>query len=255
MDAAEGDVLNILVIDDDEDMRHFLTDMLFSRGHQVMAVGSAEEGLELLPYNTFQIAFLDQNLPGMEGLVLGEFLRKNNPHTKIALVPGSEDKHLDKMSEAFDIEVIRKPFEMKQILDLISAYQAEAEARKIERQKHDDPEYHLPLATFFSELSGTFDMPNVPKRVEERLIAGIRDALVELRSASRYNERARVVAYAGLVAMQVLALKIPKGSSGKLLSEEYDELMRTHGRRPEFTSEAPRADAGDETLDRGAGRS
>ena len=251
----EADILNILVIDDDEDMRHFLTDILHSRGHQVMSVGSAEEGLELLPYTTFQIAFLDQNLPGMEGLVLGEFLRKNNPHMKIALVTGSEDRRLEKTSQAFDIEVIRKPFEMTQILDLITAYKNEAEARKVERQKHADPEYHLPLSQFFAELPDTFDMPNVPKRVEERLLSTVRDALTELRSVARYNERARVLAYAGLLTMQVLRLRVPKGSSGELLSREYDELMRAHGRRPEFTAEAPPADAGDETPGTGAGRS
>lgn len=251
----EAEILNILVIDDDEDMRHFLTDILHTRGHQVMAVGSAEEGLELLPYTTFQIAFLDQNLPGMEGLVLGEFLRKNNPHMMIALVTGSEDRRLEKTSQAFDIEVIRKPFEMTQILDLITAYKSEAEARKIERQKHADPEYHLPLAQFFADLPKTFDMPNVPKRVEERLVASIRDALTELRSVARYNERARVVAYAGLLTMQVLRLKIPKGSSGKLLSQEYDELMRTHGRKSEFTGEPPRAGEGDGTPDTEGGHS
>jgi CheY-like chemotaxis protein len=235
MEAGESDVLNILVIDDDEDMRHFLTDILFSRGHQVMSVGSAEEGLELLPYTTFQIAFLDQNLPGMEGVVLGEFLRKNNPHMKIALVTGSEDRHLDKIGRAFDIEVIRKPFEVAQILDLITAYRSEAAARREERQKHADPEFHLPLSRFFAELPDVFEMPNVPKRVEERLLSAIRDSLTELRSVSRYNERARVMAYAGLLTMQVLRLKIPKSSSGKLLFEEYDELMRSHGRKPDFT--------------------
>jgi CheY-like chemotaxis protein len=245
MDAG---VLNILVIDDDEDMRHFLTDILFSNGHQVMAVGSAEEGLELLPFTTFQIAFLDQNLPGMEGLVLGEFLRRNNPHMRIALVTGSEDKHLERTGEAHRIEVIRKPFQVKQILDLITDFQQDAEKRRSERQKHADPDYHLPLARFFPDLPELFDIPNVAKRVEERLASKVRDALAELRSVSRYNERARVLAYAGLVTMQVLKVKIPKGSSGRALTEEYDELMRTHGRRPDF-SDAPPADEDAETLD------
>src|SRR5262245_5528335 len=228
-------------------MRHFLTDILHARGHQVMAVGSAEEGLELLPYTTFQLAFLDQNLPGLEGVVLGEFLRKNNPHMTIALVTGSDDKHLDKVGEAHDIEVIRKPFEVKQILDLITTYQNQAEERKRGRQHQRDPDFHLPLERFFAELPDTFEIPNVPKRVEERLLSTIRDALTELRSVSRYNERARVLAYSGLLAMQVLKLKIPKASSGKTLTEEYDELMRVHGRKAEFSSSAPPAAADDET--------
>ncbi len=235
MVSVQDEVLNILVIDDDEDMRHFLTDILFSHGHQVMSVGSAEEGLELLPVTTFQIAFLDQNLPGMEGLVLGEFLRKNNPHMKIALVTGSEDRRLDRIGESHDIEVIRKPFEVSQILDLITAFRTDAEARHVERQKRADPQYLLPLASFLADLPATFDIPNLPKRVEERLVATVRDALVELRSVSRYNERARAIAFSGLLALQVLGVKPPKGGSGKTLIEEYDALMRTHGRKPDFS--------------------
>lgn len=222
------------MIDDDADMRQFITEILLPGGHQVMAVETAEEGLELLPYTTFQIAFLDQNLPGMEGLVLGEFLRKNNPHMKIALVTGSDDQRLEKIGEAHDIRVIRKPFQVGQILDLVTDFRADAEGRMQERQQRSDPDYDVPLGRFFAELSEAYAIPNVPSRVEERLTGTIRRNLAELRSVSRYNERARVLAYAGLLTMQVLGLKTPKGSGGKLLTEEFDELMVEHGRRPEF---------------------
>lgn len=237
--SGSRDVLNILVIDDDADMRQFLTDILLPGGHQVMAVGAAEEGLELLPYTTFQIAFLDQNLPGMEGLVLGEYLRKNNPHMKIALVTGSEDHRLERMGEAHDIRVIRKPFQVSQILDLVTDFQNEAAARMEERQARSDPDYAVPLGRFFAELPEAFAIPNVPSRLEERLTSAIKRNLTELRSVSRYNERARALAYAGLLAMQVLGLKIPKGSKGKLLTKEFDELMVEHGRRPEFVQIEP----------------
>src|SRR5262245_55407191 len=110
-ESENRDLLHILVIDDEEEMRNLMLEVLVPRGHQAFAVASAEEGLELLPYHTFDLAFLDQNLPGMEGLVMGEYLRKNNPRMRIALVTGSEDPRLEKLGAEHRIDVIRKPFE------------------------------------------------------------------------------------------------------------------------------------------------
>ena len=119
--ADETGQLHILVIDDDEDMRQLLTEVLLPDQHQVYAAGSAEEGLQLLPYTTFDVAFLDQNLPGMEGLVLGEFLRKNNSQMTVALVTGNDDPRLPKLGDQAGIRVIAKPFEVREILDVIVA--------------------------------------------------------------------------------------------------------------------------------------
>ena len=123
MSASAPEQLNILVIDDDEDIRNLMIKILLAHEHQVFAVGSAEQGLELLPYHRFHVAFLDQNLPGMEGLVLGEYLRSNNPSMKIALVTAEDDPRLIKVGDRFDITVIAKPFEVRQVLDLVSSYE------------------------------------------------------------------------------------------------------------------------------------
>lgn len=231
MEPADHDLLHILVIDDDPDMRDLITRILLPDGHQVFSVESAEEGLGLLPYTTFQIAFVDQNLPGMEGLVFGEYLRKNNPFLKIALVTGSDETHIDRTASAHGIHVIRKPFHVAEILDLVTAFRAEAEARRVARLDHVDPDYHVPLADHLDALSDVFALPKVPTRIEERITRTVRDSLASLRTVSRYNERDRAVAYAGLVALRVLGIKPPK-INGRTLFEEYDALMAEHGREP-----------------------
>lgn len=235
MEPAEKDLLHILVIDDDPDMRQLLTQILLPGGHQVFSVESAEEGLSLLPYTTFQIAFLDQNLPGMEGLVFGEYLRKNNPNLKIALVTGSPEKGLDKSTKELDIALIKKPFEVKAILDLVSAYQNEARERHEEALAQGAPDFDAPVGRFFDELSEVYALPNVPARIVDRITRTVRDSLRELRTVSRYNERDRVIAYSGLVTLRVLGVTPPK-INNRTLFEEYDAIMAEHGRRP-FTEE------------------
>lgn len=235
MAEGTGDLLNILVIDDDQDMRELLVRILLPAQHQVFAVGSAEEGLELLPYTTFQIAFLDQNLPGMEGLVLGEYLRGNNPQMQIALVTGSEDPKLDRLGEQLQITVIRKPFQVEQVLDLVSAYQEASGQRHLQRQTQEAPDFAINISQTFEALPELFGMPSIPKRIEERLLSAVRQSLTALRSEGRFNEQDRAIAYSGLLALQVLGVKPPKGSEARTLFEEFDALMRMHGRRREFS--------------------
>ena len=45
---ADGDQLNVLVIEDDPDMQRLLVDLVLHAGHQAVAAESAEEGLALL---------------------------------------------------------------------------------------------------------------------------------------------------------------------------------------------------------------
>lgn len=238
---GEGDPgqLNVLVIDDDAGLRQLLTDILAREEHQVIPVDSAEEGLKLLPSWTFHVAFLDHNLPGMEGLVFGEFLRRNNPDMSIALVTGEEDKSLERRSRDLAISFVPKPFDPSDIMQVVSDYLANAKQRQQERLKQTDPDFAPPIDEFIGELEPAFAIPGVPSRIEDRVVSGIKRALNELRSVSRYTERDRVLAFSGLVTARVLGLSLPRLPSGRTLYEEYDEIMRSHGRREEFSPAGP----------------
>lgn len=237
-EALRDDQLHILVIDDDPDMRELLLRMLSPEGHLVFAVDSAEEGLALLPYDTFQIAFLDHHLPGMEGLVFGEYLRANNPHMKIALVTGAPDARLVKDAEDHRITVIPKPFKAAQLFALIDQYAQEAAARNSEALTEDLGSGELRLAEHFFALPQIFAIPGVSSRIEERLVREAKRSLTHLRSVARYNDRDRTVAYSALLTMQVLGVKIPKGTTGEPLTHEYDEIMQQRGYRRAFTPSA-----------------
>ncbi|MEO8179468.1 MAG: response regulator, partial [Deltaproteobacteria bacterium] len=84
--SNKAEPLNILVIDDDADLRQMFERLFNGEQHQVVLSASAEEGLQLLPHWTFHIAFVDHRLPGMDGLVLGEYLRRNNPDMSIVMM-------------------------------------------------------------------------------------------------------------------------------------------------------------------------
>lgn len=230
----DTDVLNVLVIDDDGGIRGLLVDILAKEGHQVVPAASAEEGLGLLPHWTFQVAYLDFNLPGMNGLVLGEYLRRNNPDMHLALVTGENDRKLERRSRDIAMTYIQKPFQVGDILAIVDAYREAACERLERRLNRDAPDFEPPIGRFLADIGATYAIPNVPRRTQERLVETIKRCLNDLRTVGRYTERDRVIALSGLVAAEVLSVQLPRATSGRTLFEEYDALMRTHGRRTEF---------------------
>ena len=238
---ADAEQLNVLVIDDDEDVRRLLADVIASGEHQVVCASSAEEGLELLPYWTFQVAFLDHNLPGMDGLVLGAYLRRNNPDMAIALVTGADDEKLPKQSRELGIRFLPKPFDVADVQTILATYIEEAKERRQQRLEQESPDYGPPLATYADEVTDSYGIPKVPNRVQTRLVDTLKRSLNNLRTISRYTERDRAIALSGLISAKVLGLDLPKASSGRSLYEEYDAIMLAHGRRPEFGAKAATA--------------
>ncbi len=234
MTAAPDEQLNVLVIDDDEAMRQLLAELISRREHQVVSAGSAEEGLELLPLWTFHVAFLDHNLPGMEGLLLGEYLRRSNPDMVIAMVTGASDPRVEKRSKESALRFISKPFEVEAIFQVLDETRAEAEEREARRREGAEPDFAPPFSRYAAELGGMYGIPKVPNRIEDRVVETVKRALSNVRSAARYTERDRVVALSGLLTARVLGLSLPKTPQGRSLHEEYDALMKERGRRSEF---------------------
>jgi CheY-like chemotaxis protein len=250
MPDSQRDFLHVLVVDDDEDVLHLLSEVLTKEGHLALTASSAEQALELLPRWTFEVAFVDHHLPGMEGVVFGQFLRRNNRDMQIALVTGDDTRRLERQSRELGIAFIRKPFEIKEILRVIEEHRAGEAERKQRAARREGADYDPPFSRFYADLAGVFELPKVPQRSQDVLVEGIKRVLFALRSEARYAERERVAALAGLLTAQVLGVPLPR-TDGRTLFEEYDEIMRRHGRRTEF--EVTDADGGPDERRRGKG--
>lgn len=234
MSGAGDGMLNVLVVDDDPEMRELLALIVHREGHQAIAVESSEKALELLPVWSFQVAFLDHNLPGMEGLLLGEYLRRSNPDMLIAMVTGSVDPKVERRTRELRVTFIAKPFDNAEIRRVLETYVEHARERAERRRLEGEADFEPPIGRFADELSDSFAIPKVPDRITERLVGTVQRSLSNLRSVSRYNERDRVVALSGLLTARVLGVDLPRASNGLSLFEEYDRLMQHHGRRTEF---------------------
>jgi signal transduction histidine kinase/DNA-binding response OmpR family regulator len=86
--SAPGQPLSILVVEDEQDARTLLGELLLVLGHAVEAVASAEEALQALENSRFDVLLTDISLPGMSGLDLANAVAARGDGMKIVFSSG-----------------------------------------------------------------------------------------------------------------------------------------------------------------------
>jgi len=108
----------ILLVDDDEWIRDSLTLYFDTEGCQMIAVKTAEEGMELLKQQDYDIILLDYKLPGIDGLTFSREIQDIRPDAIKILITAYKNKKV--VSEAANVgiqDLIDKPFTIKTIED------------------------------------------------------------------------------------------------------------------------------------------
>ena len=78
----------LLVVDDDEAVRRIVAELLQEEGYEPVIAASAEEALELLSKNQFELVISDIKMPGVDGLALLRNLRESHPETAVIMMTG-----------------------------------------------------------------------------------------------------------------------------------------------------------------------
>ena len=90
MEVAETQKPRVLIIDDEEQIRHLLIDVL-GTSYDCSDAGSAEEALAALSENTFDLVISDIDMGGMSGLELVPRVHSLSPDTVVVMVSGNQD--------------------------------------------------------------------------------------------------------------------------------------------------------------------
>jgi CheY-like chemotaxis protein len=103
--------MHLLLIDDDEWVRDSLRMFFESEGCEIVALETAEEGLEFTTSHHVDIILVDYRLPGMDGLEFVKHLPANQAGTLKVLITayGSDDLLLKAKQSGFHA-CIPKPF-------------------------------------------------------------------------------------------------------------------------------------------------
>ena len=115
--------LKILIIDDEPLVRSLLKQVLEKSGHSVAEAGNGQEGIRSFRENNFDLVITDHGMPVMNGLDAAFRIKKQKPETPVLLITGwqAETDATFQKPSGID-EVITKPFDLENLLDLVQLY-------------------------------------------------------------------------------------------------------------------------------------
>lgn len=110
----------VLIVDDEDGVREGLRSMLQREGLHVETAGTAEEGARRVEAKSFDIVFLDLNLPGADGLSMLGKLRRGSPPADVIVLTGygTVANTVESMRKGA-CDVIEKPFSNDRILAVV----------------------------------------------------------------------------------------------------------------------------------------
>lgn len=112
---------NILVIDDEENIRKILSAMLRSHGYEVFTAKSLAEAKNLMREKTIQVVLTDLKLEREDGSTMLRWMREERFSAPVIILTahGSVDSAVDAMKQgAFDY--LSKPFEREELIRVIN---------------------------------------------------------------------------------------------------------------------------------------
>ncbi len=127
---------NVLVLEDQIDIRDFVVINIKRYGYQVFEAETGEEALEIVKNNKIDIAVLDVMLPGMDGFEVCKRIRDTNKYMGIIMLTAKSqeaDKIAGLINGADDYMV--KPFSPKELVARIDSLY-----RRVNLLKEDNSE-------------------------------------------------------------------------------------------------------------------
>ncbi|MFK7731805.1 MAG: sigma-54-dependent transcriptional regulator [Pseudomonadales bacterium] len=112
----------VLVVDDEPDIRELLEITLARMGLETRSVATLEQALDALKQHSFELCLTDMNLPDGNGLDLVKYIQEAAPKLPVAVITayGSVDTAISALkSGAFDF--VSKPIELERLRGLIQS--------------------------------------------------------------------------------------------------------------------------------------
>jgi len=111
---------NILVVDDDKNIRDVLGSYLKNFGFDVVKAKDGHIALEFAKKQNFDICFIDLMMPGMDGFALMKKILVRSPEAVIVMITGyaSFDTAIRAIRDGAH-EFVAKPFNLDDILDIV----------------------------------------------------------------------------------------------------------------------------------------
>ena len=113
----------VLVVDDDPDLRQFLSQELTADGHACSEAGSGAQALNCLRSERWDLVLLDWSLPDFSGVEVCRRMRRESISTPVLMLTAHDD--VQERVHALDAgadDYLTKPFEIDELLARVRAH-------------------------------------------------------------------------------------------------------------------------------------
>jgi CheY-like chemotaxis protein len=132
-EEREKDMAKILIVDDEEDVRIALKQVLERAGYEVSVAATGNEGLDLMKLEAADLVITDVIMPGIDGITTAQKIREKYRDTRIIVISGggkaapdpyepdaiSTRSYLASASSAGADRTLTKPFDRNEILRVV----------------------------------------------------------------------------------------------------------------------------------------
>jgi len=167
--------LNILVVDDNHDLADGLAMVLEDENHQVTIAYNGTDGINEFNKRHFDMVFLDVKLPDMSGVEVSHKMHMKDANARVVMMTGYRvEQLLADVAKNADVEVLRKPFEIKRVLDILSQIKKES----IVLIADDDPDFAESLSAYLDEHGIKTMIANDGQKAVDSVLSNPIDVLV-----------------------------------------------------------------------------
>ncbi|MBZ0266947.1 sigma 54-interacting transcriptional regulator, partial [bacterium] len=194
---------NILIVDDEKNLRWSLRIALEEKGHAVDEVGSGEECLELLAHTPKDIVFLDVRLPGRDGMDVLQEIRRTHEDCIVILMSAYGEPDSSENAVAMGAYYfLSKPFELKKVISLV-----------------DDAVVNVET---LHEARNTRQI-KIGNRESDRFIVGRSECM---------NDVVAIIEKVAAAQTSTVLIQGESGTGKELVAKAIHHMTHTHERRP-----------------------
>ena len=107
----------ILIVEDEDDLRTLLGDVLDRAGYAIATASDGIEALAVLKQQEFDAAILDIQMPNMDGIELLKHITEHHPATRSIVLTGYADlRHASEAKKFGAADFIGKPYTFEEIV-------------------------------------------------------------------------------------------------------------------------------------------
>jgi two-component system, OmpR family, response regulator len=98
--------LRVLLVEDDDDNRELMAEVLAASGYQVFSAASGQDGLKTLSEHSVDVVVTDVGMPGMGGLEMAKAAKAIAPTVPVVIVTGWAERDDIARARGKDVDAV-----------------------------------------------------------------------------------------------------------------------------------------------------